>query len=167
MKTYSEFRPSQFDTKGLGLEDRQDWLVASVAQNRDSDVLTRCNFAVARDMLITASGDDESDVEVHRFGHWANGWFEIILVRPGSAAAGAAEEIEAALADYPVLDENKFSDMCQEEANEIWKQFRLKDRITYYEKHQSDFEFRCFSDMLGCMRGKYFAGDAMDLASIG
>lgn len=34
MKAYSQFRPT--DSKGLGLPDRQDWLVLGVARTRDS-----------------------------------------------------------------------------------------------------------------------------------
>lgn len=160
MQTYSQFRPSQFDTAGLGLEDRQDWLVVGVAQNRDSGCLDRCNFA---ETLYQLGGEDV-DVEVHRFGHWANGWFEIILVRPGTKAALEAEEIEAALADYPILNEDKYGETLHEEADQVWRDcYSTKDRLDYYAKHSRDFEFNCFSDMLGCMRGKYFAGDAMDL----
>lgn len=162
MKTYATFRPSQFDTAGLGLEDRQDWLVVNVFQNRDSGCLDRCNFECAKEAIEAVAGDDES-VEVHRFGHWANGWFEIILVRPGTKAALEAEEIEAALADYPILNEERHSEMCHEEANLLWKDLSQKYRQEYYKKHKRDFEFRCFSYMLGCMRGKYFAGDAIDL----
>ena len=156
MIPYSKFRPSQFDTAGLGLEERQDWLVVDVARNRDSDVLTRHNFATAVEVL----GDSE-DVEVHRFGHWANGWFEIILVRPGSMAEGAAHEVEAALADYPILgSEDAFQEACQAEAEAVWKDYRVKDRIEYIQRHRSEHEFRTFADLLGCVRGKYFAGDA-------
>jgi hypothetical protein len=45
MQVYSEFRPSQFDCKGLGCEDQQDWLVAPVANNRDADSLQRSKAA--------------------------------------------------------------------------------------------------------------------------
>lgn len=44
------------------------------------------------------------DFEVHYFGHWATD-FEIIVVRPGSAAHREAQRITAALSDYPLLDE--------------------------------------------------------------
>ena len=160
MQTYRTFRPFHFDTAGLGLEDRQDWFVVEVVQNRDSGCLDRCNFQCAKEAIEAVAGEDES-VEVHRFGHWANGWFEIILVKPGSKAALEAEEIEAALADYPILDEAKYGEMLREEADRVWRDcYSTKNRLDYYAKHSQDFKFNCFSDMLGCMRGKYFAGDA-------
>jgi hypothetical protein len=50
-----------------------------------------------------------SDFETHRFGHWGPGWFEIIVVRPGSACHREAQAIVAAVSDYPVLDESDYS----------------------------------------------------------
>lgn len=55
---------------------------------------------------------ETSDYETHRFGHWGPGWFEIIVVRPGSACHREAQAIAAAVSDYPVLDE---SDLSQRE----------------------------------------------------
>jgi hypothetical protein len=60
-------------------------------------------------------------VEVHRFGHWSPGWFEIILVRPGTAAAEVAVEIEERLEDYPLLDEEDFSRREWEDYLESWE----------------------------------------------
>jgi hypothetical protein len=104
MRTYAEFRPTAFDCAGLALEDRQGWLVAPCGHNRDSTLLAESNWAAQEKAL--PEGDD---VEVHRFGHWANGWFELTIVRPGSAAAKEAVEIESALANYPVLSDEDYS----------------------------------------------------------
>jgi len=105
-------------------------------------------------------------VEVHRFGHWACGWFEIILVRPDTNAAKTAEEIEAALADYPILDECDHSEREMGAANETWQCcFSNAERIKYIRDHRSEFEFHSFADMLGCARGNYFGGYAYELLS--
>ena len=56
---------------------------------------------------LDAAGED--DYIVRRHNHWATP-YEMILVRPGSAAFDAADQCIAALADYPVLDESDFSD---------------------------------------------------------
>lgn len=50
MKTYREFRPTAYDTAGLGLEDRQDWIVVPCSQTRDSGSYERSNFEVAQRM---------------------------------------------------------------------------------------------------------------------
>jgi hypothetical protein len=114
MQTYSTFRPTGFDTHLVirGDESREGWLVLPTTRNRDSDCLTESNFHVALAQL----GGESHDVEVHRFGHWANGWFEIIIVRPDSASHLTANGIERDLEEYLVLDENDFSEREHEAA---------------------------------------------------
>lgn len=165
MKTYSEFAPSGFDTRGLNLPDRQEWLVHPCGTNRDADVLTRSNWDVAcADLLkLDPEGDDH---EVHRFGHWACGWFEIVLVRPETLCATDAKQTEAALSDYPVLCDSHFSDAEQTEADAVWLNcYSVSQRIEYIRDHAEQFEFRSFADMLGCVRGNYFGGYASELCS--
>lgn len=161
MKTYSQFRPSQFDPKGLGLSDQQGWLVAPVSQTRDSEALSRSNFAC----FLKALGGESDTVEVHRFGHWGPGWFEIILINPADAdRVKAAEELEASLENYPVLNDEHFSELEHEEAAQVWQScYCDKERIAYIRKHRSQFEFRDFADLIGCVRGRYFAGYASEL----
>lgn len=161
MQTYSEFRPTGFDCRGLGLPDQQHWLVAPCGTNRDADALTRSNFRCC----LKALGGESETVQVHRFGHWGPGWFEIILIDPAnSEAVKAAEEMENSLADYPVLDESDYSQEETEEANEVWQNcYQEKERIDYIGKHRSQFDFRDFADLIGCVRGKYFAGYACEL----
>jgi hypothetical protein len=130
MKTYSEFAPTSFDPKGLVLSDKQDWLVAPVTHNRDSDHMTESNF----DTALSEIGGEGDDVEVHRFGHWGPGWFEIILVRPGSEAAEKAEKIEKRLENYSILDED---DMCRRENdayNEQWTSWGAQEFVREVSK---------------------------------
>jgi len=114
MRTYSEFRPTGFDAKGAFLPDQQDWLVVPVSQTRDSGPFEESNFAVALKIL----GGESDTVEVHRFGHWGPGWFEIIIVHPDLRAA--VEDIEASLENYPVLDDEDFSEREWNKASEYW-----------------------------------------------
>ena len=74
-------------------------------RNRDSDLLEESNFACALKEL----GGEGENVEVHRFGHWASGWFEILIVNPNTEAAKEALRLEEKLNNYPVLDEDDFS----------------------------------------------------------
>lgn len=131
MQTYSKFRPSGFDCAGLGCDDQQDWLVAPVAVNRDSDCLQRSNWAVVTEDIQKA-GDD--DCQIHRFGHWANGWFEIMLVRPESEAAKVAELWENALSEYPVASDDHFSDLETNEAAAYWDHLSLSSRKAECER---------------------------------
>lgn len=102
LQRYSHYRPTQFDSAGLGIDDRQDWYVAPVVRTRDSLPLELSNFAVA----LKEFGGESRYVEVHRFGHWGPGWFELILIKPtAKRTVQKAVDIGRALADYPVLDD--------------------------------------------------------------
>lgn len=107
IKTYREWAPSSFDIRGLGLEDKQDWLVVPVIQTRDSDALEQSNYRTALKWL----GGESETVETHSFGHWACGHYDVILAAPTRYAD--VLEIQQALENYPILSED---DMSQLEA---------------------------------------------------
>jgi hypothetical protein len=161
MQTYSTFRPTGFDPAGICLPDNQDWLVAPCGVNRDSDALTRSNW----ECQLKALGGESEIVQVHRFGHWACGWFEIVLIDPAALeTVKLAEELEAALENYPVIDDEHFSQTEHDEADEVWRNcYRERERVEYIRKHRDQFEFRDWQDLIGCVRGKYFAGYASEL----
>jgi len=130
MQTYGEYAPTGLDHKGAFLPDQQDWLVAPVGQTRDSGCLDKSNFRV----VLKDLGDESETVEVHRFGHWACGWFEIIIVKPGTPQADSVEEWERALADYPVADESDYSELEWETACEYWERMGLRERAEWCER---------------------------------
>jgi hypothetical protein len=130
MQTYANYRPTTFDTAGLGLDDRQDWLVLPVIQTRDSQTLELSNF---RSVLESLGGESDM-VEVHRFGHWGPGWYEIILVHP--SLAQQAQEIEGALADYPVFDETDLSQAEIDAEDDAWDGYY---RVEFREAIEQEF----------------------------
>ena len=138
-----------------------DYYSSGVGQSRDSDALERSNFAC---MLRALGGESETVIVVHE-SHWAVGWVEWIAIHEtDSKSLATADEIMAALADYPVIDESDFSERETEEANEVWTHcFNVKERVNFIRSHPDQFEFHDFADMLGCVRGLYFAGYASDL----
>jgi hypothetical protein len=159
MITYRQFKPTQFDTH-IDMEEREEWLVIPCGHNRDSDCLTESNFYSALSML----GGESETVEIHRFGHWGPGWFEILLVDPNSPAATIAQQIEDSLEGYPVLDEDDYCCRENEAACETWANcYNDRERIAYMRKNWDQFNFHSFADMLGCARGNYFAGYASEL----
>jgi hypothetical protein len=132
MLTYKEFRPTAADHAGWGLPDRQDWIVAPVSVTRDSGSLDQSNFDAALAML----GGESGAVEVHRFGHWGPGWFEIVLIDPDRADLVAiAGDIESALDDYPVLDDDDYSAREFEEAEQAWIDTGAGERIRILSRH--------------------------------
>ena len=75
-----------------------------------------------------------------------------------------AEELESALADYPVIDDMHYSQEESDEADETWRNcFRPKERLEYIREHRGQFEFRDFQDLIGCVRGNHFSGYASEL----
>ena len=153
--------PSGFDSikNYVGDIPEPQWLVV-ICRNRDSDILTESNWECALKEL----GYESESVQVFRFGHWACGWWEALCVLEGSDAQRIGDQIHDSLESYPVLDENHFSELEMEEANRIWKEcFEPHERLKYIRRNRSQFEFTSFSDLLGCARGKYFAGYASDL----
>lgn len=171
MQRYSAHQPTAFDPSGAFLPERQDWLVAPVSQTRDSGPLAQSNFATFLEAL-----EGESDtVEVHRFGHWGPGWYEIILIDPSDLErVAAAERMEEALADYPVLDDEDFSRREYEEYERAWDSYGYRDFL-----HCLRAEFDC-ERVLECVEdatvealrefyesclpsGEYFHGDDVSL----
>lgn len=153
-----------------------DYYRAGVGQSRDSDALERANF----DAMLKALGGEQTDkeredtrdegcalslVKVVRESHWAVGWVEWIAIHESATELLlTASAIKNALEDYPVVDEELWSQYETDEANQVWKDcYRVKDRLEYIRKHKSQFEFRGLADLLGCVRGNYFASYASEL----
>ena len=85
-----------------------DWIIVTT-QHRDSDVLTRSNFAAIAEDL---------DAEISRSGHWAVGWIEYAILEPTFSNVERVRLIDEALESYPVYDEDRFSELEQAEARE-------------------------------------------------
>jgi hypothetical protein len=98
------------------LNDRLDWIVL-LCRSRDASLLDESNFASAVESL----GGESETLEIVRFGHWAVGWIEHILLHPSRLSE--AEEIECALEDYPVLDDSDFSEREQESVMPAWNSY--------------------------------------------
>tara|TARA_B100000745_G_scaffold271852_1_gene199463 strand:+ start:781 stop:1314 length:534 start_codon:yes stop_codon:yes gene_type:complete len=81
-------------------DNQSDWEILPVALSRDSGLVDTSNWDTAVGDLKELDGFD-----IHRFNHWACGWYEIIIVRPGSEAYTRALELVESLENYPLLDE--------------------------------------------------------------
>ncbi len=85
-------------------ESYNDYYVL-LSHHRDSELVEESNFWSALRML-----NGESDtVKVIRAKHWAVGWVEMILIHESDKdSIDKGNEIEKALENYPVLDEDDF-----------------------------------------------------------
>ena len=104
-------------------------------RSRDSDALERANFDA---MLALLGGESETVLVVREF-HWAVGWVEWIAVHESDEAAlRAADRAKARLEDYPVLDEERWSQYEDEECSEVWEHcFGERERADYLREHVS------------------------------
>jgi hypothetical protein len=124
MLRYKDFKPTQFD-RHIEMDSREKWFVAPVSINRDSQPLAISNFEACKKILE----DKQIEFEEHRFGHWANGWFEIILVSPDGM--NELKSIEESLNNYPVLDEMDLSEREYEDSVQTWNCFACKEFKRY------------------------------------
>lgn len=85
-----------------------DWL-SVIARTRDSGCLEESNYSTALKMLREVAEENEDFYEEHA-SHWLCGWVDTIVVKPGSEAETMAEEILARTEDYPVLDEDDWTE---------------------------------------------------------
>lgn len=140
-----------------------DYYSAGFGRSRDSDELEESNFHTA---LKRLGGESES-VLVVREGHWAVGWVEWIAIHKGNTAAlKIADALREDYENYPVLDEEDFSNRESESADWIWREaYSVSERIKYIREHPSQFEFRSRREVLDVVRGKYFNGYASELIS--
>jgi hypothetical protein len=120
-QTYKEYQPSVFDSAANfftldpeGIAAIADWLVVPAPLTRDADVLSESNHY----SILAALGGESEAVQVKEFGHWACGWYRLVLAHPSLAARVA--EIEDALGAYPVWDEDDFSARETRDMDAAW-----------------------------------------------
>jgi hypothetical protein len=97
-----------------------------LGQHRDSDSLTRSNFICG----LKALGGESETIRVVRESHWAVGWVEWIAIHESDQAAlTKANEIKDQINDYPVVDEDHWSALEDDEAAEFWNSLSPRDRV--------------------------------------
>ena len=127
-----------------GFSPDGDYVIYS--QHRDSHALDRSNYQRIFEDLITFSenlgcqengidgeGDESDMVYDFRASHWAVGWCETILIchNAPQELIDYADEIAAALSDYPVYDESHFSELEWNEVQSYWESLPIRDRVEY------------------------------------
>lgn len=105
--------------------ERDGWLIA-YAQHRDSDTITRSNWA----SFVKALGGESDTVAIERSNHWAVGWVDYLIVDPQDLErVKLAEELRSRLEDYPVLDEMEWSKLEWNEYLDGWKDYGASDFV--------------------------------------
>lgn len=137
MQKYKDFSPTPLDEVGLNAGEQGDWLVAPCSTNRDASVLYRANWDALLGELERVDPEG-NDYEVNRYGHWACGWFEIILLKPGSKCEQVGIETEEFLKDYPILCEDTYSKLELSEFDECWDRWLASDAMDSLIKCMED-----------------------------
>lgn len=131
LERYGSHRPTPADSH-IRVDEIEDWLLVPVMRTRDSGIAEESNFKAASELLEEACGpeDRENGWEIHRFEHWGPGWYEIIVVEPGSKAQKVAEDIAKRLEQYPLLNEDDVGEREHEETIEnIKSEGKLDDDV--------------------------------------
>lgn len=129
---YKDWAPTPFDHRGAflhGDEPRRNWIVVPVCRTRDTGPREDSNFETALKIL----GGEGDRVEVHRFGHWGPGWFEIILAHP--RLVYQVEELQRSLEEYAFLDETDYSKREWEAAHEYWEGMGTRERMEWCARY--------------------------------
>ena len=122
LQTFGEFQPTGFDVKGKGADfENRDWLVSTIQLNRDSGLIEKSNWLTLIDDLGALEPEGSHHWEIHRFGHWGCGWFEIVVLNPNSRDSRVLDQalkLESALQDYPILSEDRLQRLQLESFND-------------------------------------------------
>jgi len=91
-----------------------------LGQHRDSDSLTRSNFICGLEALEKILSIDFDSEGVISENHWAVGWVEWIAIHKDNfEALEIADEIAKSLEDYPVVNEDHWSNLETDEMLEM------------------------------------------------
>lgn len=137
---------------------------SGVGQSRDSDALERSNFTC----MLKALGGESDTVLLIRESHWAVGWVEWIAIHESDGATlRVADEIRAALDDYPVVDEDHFSELEFNEMLDWWAGMDLRQRAEciMHEVKQYRWLKPCLLRFRRLLRAEYSPGSEDGLNS--
>lgn len=93
-------------------------------EHRESELVDRSN---AIDIAESLAEFDEKDCFPVTHNHCLVGWISGFAIRQGSKAYRVMEDIERAIADYPILNENRYSEMQVEELWEQWESWGRRE----------------------------------------
>ena len=106
--------------------DKGEWLQV-ISHTRDSSCLERSNFQVATKMMEDV---DSECFEIERYSHWACGWIETLVIDPDNkAAVEKGNEIITLISQYPILDEDHYSQLQDDEAYGFWNSLSLHGKV--------------------------------------
>ncbi len=144
-----------------------DYYGAGVGRSRDSDCLERANFRA----MLTSLGFDDDELPsnncptvdddptrvIVRENHWAVGWVEWIAIHHADTVGlQIADEQKSRLRDYPILDEELWSEYEDSDCCETWTNcYDPRERAAYLREHVSDLS-GMFRELRSAVRGGWY-----------
>lgn len=130
-----------------GGDDLSEWYIL-YSHTRDSYLLQDNNFESIKKHLneqgfeIAGSlenGEEGKVILLAGFGHWACGWIESLMIHQSNdAGLMLGDEIKAAIADYPIFDEDSY---CMAELEMIFdyvKEYVVKEWLDNQDMEYTD-----------------------------
>ena len=109
-------------------DDYSDYYVIAET-NRDADGLMDSNFSAIKKTL----GDKGIEYIDIRFNHWAVGWIEQLMVHQDNAdGLKLADELNASIEDYPILDDDDYNERMNERVQEYYKDFKNSGHSAFF-----------------------------------
>ena len=117
-----------------------DYYSAGVGQHRDSDCAEQSNF----DAMLKLLGGESETVQVVRENHFLVGWVEWIAIhQDDEKALKIADDAISSLEDYPLLDEEDYSQREWDECERVWSDaYNESERVRYLRKNRCTTGFR-------------------------
>jgi hypothetical protein len=141
-------------------EDGENWMLYHLA-HRDSDFLSQSNTH-----YIEKNFPDQEDMVDHQsFSHWAVGWIDAVAIRVYDAEGAITEvfqkfyeDVIEALEQYPVLDEDHYSQLEWEDEQRV-----IEEAIKSYYKWECPLDEDEMDQAIGQVAGNNesdrFGGD--------
>lgn len=140
-----------------------------VGQSRDSSALEESNFYAMLELIggeqgardngpLDENGEEIPLVVVVRESHWAVGWIEWIAVHESAEdALREADKAAERLENYPVLDDDDYSEREWQKCEDIWTDcFNPRERVRYIRNHAYDIPAGSFRALrAGIQRGDW------------
>lgn len=132
-----------------GAPDDRDKYGIIYTHNRDSDILEKSNAEEIEKRLSPFMNNESPDVISESHNHWACGYVEGYAIRVYDAQGNITQAIREIwtiaqqLANYPVLNEEDYSEKEEEEKEESWQSWIANDYKKEVLKSMDPFDFDC------------------------
>ena len=133
-----------------------DFLI--VSKTRDSSLLEQCNFdEILKELEALQDPNEENCVYTFTASHWACGWVEYLMIDKNAPnnILQVASEIICALSDYPVFNDEKYSELQYNEVFNYWENLSLADRIELCNDNEVSIFSARYADQVPCEVQQY------------